>query len=97
MKEILIEIELRFDLEPSYEDENSVCSPVGLQFRVLAPFQYFKSMASIYYRLRPDEEVILQPSMMFKIGSLTFLCERFNTGVSSQIGTRHRMEDAYAV
>lgn len=35
--------------------------------------------------------------MMVKMGSLTFLCELYNVGVTSNRGNRMRMEDAYAV
>ena len=30
MKEVYIEIDICFDLEPTYDDEEAVCSPVGL-------------------------------------------------------------------
>ena len=52
---------------------------------------------TVFYKLQPEEEVILQPGMQVRLATLTFLCERYNTGVASQKGFRPRMEDAYSV
>ena len=97
MREIYIEFDLRFDLEPTYLDDKEACSPVGLQMRVFAPYQYQGVTPGVFYQLKPDEEAILQPGMQVKLGQLTFLCERFNTGIISYRGYRFRMEDAYAI
>ena len=99
MSEILVEIDLRFDLLASFEEEEegSGCSPIGLQFRVFAPFQYGENIPAIYYKLKPLDEVIIQPGMMLKLGTLTFMCEIYNTGVVSHRGNRMRMEDTYAI
>ena len=37
----------------------------------------------------------LQPGDAFRIGTLEFLIERFNTGIISDIGQRDHMEDYY--
>lgn len=58
-KELFIEIDLRFDLEPSFEDDESICSPVGLQIKVFTPLSYEDSMIGVFYKLKPEDEVIL--------------------------------------
>jgi len=40
----------------------------------------------LYSRLLPDESKNLKPGCAFRIGSLEFVVERFNTGVVSDIG-----------
>lgn len=47
----------------------------------------------LYKKLFNDEFYNLQPGDAFRIGSLEFLCERFNTGIISDIGQREYMED----
>ena len=61
------------------------------------PFTYECAVPGLFYQLWPEEEVLLQPGMLIKIGTITFLCERFNTGVVSTRGSQYRMEDAYCV
>lgn len=39
----------------------------------------------------------MSPGMLVKLGFLTFVCERYNTGVVSKRGYRYRMEDAYCI
>ena len=65
--------------------------------RVIRPALITKRLPSVLYKLNPDEEVILQPGMFIKIGLLTFLCERFNTGIVSKRGLRSRMEDSCTI
>jgi hypothetical protein len=50
---------------------------------------------SAYYKSFPEEKLMLQPGDVFKIGSLTFAVERFNTNVVSEKGIRPSMEDTY--
>jgi hypothetical protein len=50
---------------------------------------------SSYYKSFPDEKLMLQPGDIFKIGSLSFAVERFNTNVVSEKGIRASMEDTY--
>ena len=49
----------------------------------------------IYRRLFSTESYSLRPGDAFRIGTLEFLVERFNTGVVSDIGQRPHMEDSY--
>ena len=50
--EVYIEIDLRFDLQGAYaEEDKPTCSPVGLQMRVYVPFQYSCSIPSVFYKL----------------------------------------------
>ena len=70
-EEFNIVINIGFDLEPSFEEgegSQTVCSPVGLQLKTFVPFRYDDSISALFYRLRPEEEVILQPGMMVKLG-----------------------------
>jgi hypothetical protein len=45
--------------------------------------------------LLDSESYNLQPGDSFRIGTLEFLIERFNTGIISDIGQRDYMEDYY--
>lgn len=47
----------------------------------------------LYKRLFEQEAYNLQPGDAFRIGTLEFLIERFNTGIVSDIGQRDYMED----
>lgn len=49
----------------------------------------------VYRRLEKDEEFVLEPDDAFRIGTLEFQVQRFNTGVVSDIGQREGMEDSY--
>ena len=49
----------------------------------------------VYRRLEPSEEFVLEPDDAFRIGTLEFQVQRFNTGVISDIGQREGMEDSY--
>jgi len=49
----------------------------------------------VYRRLDTGEEFILEPDDAFRIGTLEFQVQRFNTGVVSDIGQREGMEDSY--
>jgi hypothetical protein len=49
----------------------------------------------VYRRLFDQENYILRPGHAFRIGTLEFLVERFNTGIVSDIGQRAHMEDSY--
>ena len=49
----------------------------------------------VYRRLFDQENYILRPGHAFRIGTLEFLVERFNTGIVSDIGQRAHMEDTY--
>jgi hypothetical protein len=40
----------------------------------------------LYKRLYNDEEYSLRPGNAFRIGTLEFVVERFNTGIVSDIG-----------
>ena len=93
----MIEIDLKFDMVSAYDYDDNNVSPIGLQMQVFAPYTYSQPSPMVYYKLLPDDEVNLQPSMQIKAGKLTFLCERFNTGVVAKAGGRLRMEDAYCV
>lgn len=48
-------------------------------------------------KMRPNEQFVLQPSMVFMVGRLKFLVERFNVGCVSKIGNRTHMEDSYII
>ena len=52
--------------------------------------------AGLYKRLFPGEQYSLMPDDAFRIGTLAFEVERFNTGVYASIGDREAMEDAYS-
>jgi hypothetical protein len=47
----------------------------------------------LYKRLFESESHNLQPGDAFRIGTLEFEIERFNTGIISDIGQRDYMED----
>jgi hypothetical protein len=49
----------------------------------------------VFKRLFELESYILRPGHAFRIGTLEFLVERFNTGIVSDIGQRAHMEDSY--
>lgn len=49
----------------------------------------------LYKMLFDTEHHNLQPGDAFRIGSLEFLIERFNTGIISDIGQRDYMEDSF--
>lgn len=49
----------------------------------------------VYKRLFDGENYSLRPGSAFRIGTLEFLTERFNTGIVSDIGQRPHMEDSY--
>ncbi len=49
----------------------------------------------IYRRVFNDEEYCLRPGNAFRIGTLEFMVERFNTGIVSDIGQRQNNEDSY--
>lgn len=51
----------------------------------------------VYQRLFDTESYSLRPGHAFRIGTLEFLVERFNTGIISDIGQRPHMEDSYCV
>ena len=40
----------------------------------------------VYRRIFDDEEYILRPGNAFRIGTLEFMVERYNTGIVSDIG-----------
>ena len=63
--------------------------------RVFGSFQYKSGVSAVLQRLLPEQEVILQPGMIVKIGALGFVVERYNMGVVSMRGLRYRMEDSY--
>lgn len=92
-----IEIDLRFDVENAFETEEPTCSQVGLRMRTFMPYLYDSEYPGVFYQLTPGEETILNAGMLVKMGSLTFIVERFNTGICSKVGNRYRMEDAYAI
>ena len=48
----------------------------------------------IYRKLRPEEEFILYPGNIIRIGKVELLASRFNVGRWSHIGKRSSMEDA---
>jgi hypothetical protein len=49
----------------------------------------------VYRRLFDQESYSLRPGHAFRIGTLEFLVERYNTGIVSDIGQRPNMEDSY--
>ena len=49
----------------------------------------------LYKMLFDGEHHNLQPGDSFRIGTLEFLIERYNTGIISDIGQRDHMEDYY--
>lgn len=51
----------------------------------------------VYMRLFPEETFSLKPGNAFRIGTLEFCVERFNTGIVSDIGQRPHMEDTFCV
>ena len=59
--------------------------------------QYQRPTPTLLMRLRQHEMVVLQPDMIIEVGSLRFLCERFNLGVVSKVGNRLQNEDSYIV
>jgi len=50
----------------------------------------------VYRRLFEQESYSLRPGHAFRIGTLEFVVERYNTGIVSDIGQRPHMEDSYA-
>lgn len=53
--------------------------------------------ASLFRKLRPNEVHNLVPDDAFRIGSLEFCAQKFNTGIVQEIGQRKSMEDTYCV
>ena len=49
----------------------------------------------LYRRLYDDEDFALTPGDAFRIGTLEFLVERYNTALVSDIGQRPNMEDSF--
>jgi len=49
----------------------------------------------LYRRVFADEEYCLRPGNAFRIGTLEFTVERYNTGIVSDIGQRQSNEDSY--
>jgi hypothetical protein len=49
----------------------------------------------VYKRLFNEECYSLRPGSAFRIGTLEFLVERYNTGIVSDIGQRQNNEDSY--
>lgn len=52
---------------------------------------------SAYYKLYPEEKVVLQPGDIIKMGAIKFAVERFNTCVVADIGIRGSMEDTFVI
>ncbi|OMJ67984.1 hypothetical protein SteCoe_34706 [Stentor coeruleus] len=48
----------------------------------------------VYQKLKHEEEFVLCPGNIFKVGKIEFLASRFNVGRWSHIGKRQAMEDA---
>ena len=51
----------------------------------------------VYKRLFDDEAWNLRPGNAFRIGTLEFIVERFNTSIMEDIGQRPYMEDTNKV
>lgn len=52
-----------------------------------------ETSCGLYKMLFDTEQHNLQPGDAFRIGSLEFVTERYNTGIISDIGQRDYMED----
>jgi protein phosphatase PTC2/3 len=72
----------------------------------IQPFAHFLQYTSPFYTIEPDksspiyrklandEEFLLAPGQIFRVGRIEFLASRFNVGRWSHIGKRPAMEDA---
>ena len=49
----------------------------------------------LYKKLFVNEQYSLMPDDAFKIGTLTFEVQSYNTGIFASIGQRENMEDAF--
>jgi hypothetical protein len=52
---------------------------------------------SVFSQTFPNEKYQLQPGDIIRMGTLTFLIERFNTSFVSEIGERPAMEDTHLI
>lgn len=52
-----------------------------------------ETSCGLYKMLQQPECHNLQPGDAFRIGTLEFICERYNLGIISDIGQRDYMED----
>lgn len=56
-----------------------------------------KKVAKVWRKLGKQEEYLLFPDDIIKVGQLQLLVQRFNVGIVSDIGTRAIMEDFYQI
>ena len=56
-----------------------------------------RTTPNIFYKLYPNEEVLLQPDTFIRAGSLVLLCERFLSGAVSKCGHRPKQEDTFSL
>ena len=62
---------------------------------VMRNFILSEESYGVYSRLFSKEDYTLRPGDFFRIGTLEFMVERFNTGIVSDIGGRNTMEDSF--
>jgi hypothetical protein len=69
----------------------------GLCIKTFKCWHKEEPIPMIYYKLRQKELIVLQPGTFIRIANLTFIVERFNTGVVAKLGNRTKMEDCYFI
>ena len=56
-----------------------------------------KKVAKVWRKLGQEEEYLINPDDIIKVGKLQLLVQRFNVGIVSDIGTRAIMEDFFQI
>ena len=69
----------------------------GLVIKSFTNWTFEKILPVIMTKLRHNEQMVIQPGMIIQIAQLSFIVERFNTGIVSKIGNRTHMEDSYII
>ena len=65
-------------------DPSAPCG--GLVIKSFTNWTFEKILPVIMTKLRHNEQMVLQPGMIIQIAQLSFIVERFNTGIVSKIG-----------
>lgn len=56
-----------------------------------------QNTADVYSKLNKYDHYVLLPDDIYNIGDLDFLIQRFNTGFSTDMGSRNHMEDVIVI
>jgi hypothetical protein len=79
-----------------YSDRvNNPASPTGgLCIKTFYGWSFEKIRPAVMFKLRQNEQIVVQPGAQIAIGSLQFIVERYNIGIVAKIGNRTHMEDS---